>query len=134
MMLRTPELILKAYEYNPLLLICGDFNYREINWSTDHAPTQYQNDFIETLHDCQLHQSVTEPTRYRENQELSLLDLVISYDETIVRDLEYHPPLGESDHLCLTFTAFSKTTTSYFRPVPDVRKTDYQKVMIGIIY
>ena len=93
-----------------------------------YVPSKYHQDFIETLRDCFLYQNVTEPTRYRENQAHSLLDLIISNEEGTVQDLEYHPPLGESDQLCLTFTAFEKQVTITFNSVPNVWKTDYEKV------
>ena len=108
---------------NPNLVICGDFNYKEIDWTTEYAPTKYRQDFIETLRDCFLYQNVTEPTRYRENQAHNLLDLIISNEKGTVQDLEYHPPLGESDHLCLTFTAFEKQVTNTFNSVANVWKT-----------
>ena len=130
---KVMELIHKAYQHNPNLIICGDFNYKEIDWSTDFAPFKYQHDFIETLRDCFLHQIVTEPTRYRENQEPSLLYLIISSEEGTDQNLEYHPPLGESDHLCLTFTAFERNSTNVFRPVPNIWKTNYEKVKLDLL-
>ena len=71
----------------------------------ENAPLRkdHLSDFIETLQNYFLHQHVTEPTRYRQNESPSLLDLIISSEEGMVYDLNYDPPLGESDHLCLTF-------------------------------
>ena len=78
---KVTELI---YKMNPNLLICGDFNYKEIDWTTEYAPSKYHQDFIETLRDCFLYQNVNEPTRYRENQAHSHLDLIISNEEGTV--------------------------------------------------
>ena len=64
---------------------------------------EHQSLFIRGLQDGFLHQHVTEPTRYRDNETPTLLDLVISNEESMVTDLEYFPPLGESDHVCLRF-------------------------------
>ena len=130
---KVTELIQTAYKMNTNLLICGDFNYKEIDWITEYAPSKYHQDFIETLRDCFLHQNVTEPTRYRENQAHSLLDLIISNEEGTIQDLEYHPPLGENDHLCLTFTALEKQVTNTFNSVPNVWKTDYEKVRENLL-
>ena len=50
-----------------------------------------------------MYQHVTEPTRYRPNENPNLLDLVLSSEESMVRDMNYLPPLGESDHICICF-------------------------------
>ena len=38
------------------------------------------------------------PTRHRDGQESSVLDLVFTLDPNMVTDLEHLPPLGHSDH------------------------------------
>ena len=99
------KLISEAYRRNPNLLIAGDFNFKEIDWLNEISTPgqQHLQDFIETLQDCFLYQHVTEPTRYRPNETPNVLDLILSSEEGMVQDLAYNPPLGESDHLCLTF-------------------------------
>ena len=59
-----------AYNYNPNLLITGDFNYKEIDWINDYTPVgqNYLREFVDTLQDCFLYQQVTEPTRYRKTK------------------------------------------------------------------
>ena len=61
------------------------------------------SDFIDTIQECLLFQHVTEPTRYREGDRSNTLDLILWSEEGMACDLNYHPPLGESDHVCLTF-------------------------------
>ena len=101
------ELILKAYRRNPShLLIVGDFNYPEINWVswTSSIVSQHSSkDLIDTLQDNFLFQLVDKPTRYREGQKPSLLDLIITNEENFINDIEYCSPLGKSDHLVLQF-------------------------------
>ena len=64
---KVTQLIHIAYQRNLNLLICGDYNYKEIDWSTEYAPPTHEHlKFIETLCDCFLFQNVTEPTRSRE--------------------------------------------------------------------
>ena len=46
---------------------------------------------------------MSEPTRYRQNEQPSLLDLVPSGEEGMVRDVDYLPPLWESDQVCIQF-------------------------------
>ena len=99
------QLISSACKINSNVVIAGDFNYKEIDWEHEYAPPdkQHQTFFLRGLQDCFLHQHVTEPTRYRENEVPNLLDLVLSSEEGMVADMEYLPPLGESDHICIRF-------------------------------
>ena len=89
------------------LLITGDFNAPEIDWSTEtsRAPTgHWSHEFLELLRDHYLTQHVLTPTRYRPGQTPHVLDLVLTSEEGMVCDLQSHPPLGSSDHVILTFT------------------------------
>ena len=88
------KLIQTAYDRNINLIIAGDFNDKNIDWCNEYAEQEYLVDFINTLQECFLYQHVTEPTRYRENETSNLLDLVLSSEEGMVKDLSYHPPLG----------------------------------------
>lgn len=73
--------------------------------SDDH-PT---NLFLETMHDCFLHQHITRPTRYRNGAVPSILDLVVTNEEGMIRGIEYLPGLSSSDHLVLRFTVVCYT-------------------------
>ncbi|XP_069134268.1 uncharacterized protein [Argopecten irradians] len=88
------------------ILITGDFNFPEINWtdwttctSENHISTR----FLECVRDTFLYQHIHKPTRYREGQNPSILDLVFSNDEQIVNDVNYLPSIGRSDHILLSF-------------------------------
>ena len=94
------------------LLIAGDFNYGEIQWdncivdNTLHSDGHCAEEFLLAVSECGLIQHVTvltEPTRFRPGQSPSRLDLVFSNEEGMVSNLEYLPPLGSSDHICLKF-------------------------------
>ena len=75
------------------LLTMGDFNYKGIMWDNWNTPTLSENSdefpFIENLRDCYLHQHITKPTRIRQGQEPSILDLIITNEEGMIKDLEY---------------------------------------------
>ena len=65
----------------------GDFNLKEINWENfctttneDHPATK----FLETVRDNYLFQHVRFPTRHREGQTQSLLDLILTNEEGMV--------------------------------------------------
>jgi len=53
--------------------------------------------------ECGLFQQIREPTHFRPDQSPSRLDLIFSNEKGMVSDLECLPPLGSSDHICLTF-------------------------------
>ena len=77
----------KKYSHTCIL---GDFNFRDINWSTvttSHNEDSKESKFIETIRDGFLYQHVTKPTRRRGEDEPSLLDLILT-DEAII----YFPP------------------------------------------
>ena len=120
----------EAYQRNLNLLIAGDFNYKEKDWLNENAPPgqQHLQDFINTLQDCFLYQHVTEPTRYRANETSNVVDLILSSEEGMIEDLAYNPPLGESDHICLTFKLqqfYNKKDTT---PVHNIFTTNYTAV------
>ena len=76
--------------------------------------------FIRTIQEYHLH--VCNPTRHREGQELSLLDLVVSIEEGMVHNLLHFPGLGDSDHECLRFDL-----NCYKDEWKDISQPDYNK-------
>ena len=86
--LQVCELLSKAVERkNTYLLICGDFNYQEIDWENESSDekNEHLTTFINTVQDCFLHQHVTENTRFRLGEEPSLLDLIFTNEEGLIR-------------------------------------------------
>ena len=126
---KLSQLIRTAYHQNTNLLIVGDFNYKDIDWRNEYASPgqQHRLNFIETLQD------VTEPTRFRENERSNLLDLILSSEEGMVYDLTYHPPIGESDHVCLMFNVLHSNKNKGFTPVHNIYKTNYDAVREELI-
>ena len=82
------------------LLICGDFNYKEISWLNLSGTTNncHIEPFLDTVNDLFLFQHITKPTRFRQDEIPSLLDLVFTNEQDMVNNLSYLPPLGSSDH------------------------------------
>lgn len=101
------ELILKATsQKDSHLLIVGDFNYGNIDWEnmqSRDSVDQCSSIFVETIKDSFLHQHVESETRFRQGQTPSRLDLLFTNESSMINDLEYLPPLGASDHVCLFF-------------------------------
>lgn len=87
-------------------LIVGDFNMKEINWTNETTPVSENHIsslFLETFGDRFLIQQVSKPTRMREHEIDSLLDLILTNEENIMEELQYLPPLGKSDNSVLDF-------------------------------
>ena len=98
------------------LLIVRDFNYPEITWDswTSSVVSQHSSkELNDTLQDNFLLELVNEPTRYREGQKPSPLDLIITSEENLINDIEYCDSLCKSDHLVLQFDMICYTEYGY---------------------
>ena len=113
---RSPSSTIENYYYNlwnmlkliteakpSHLVIAGDFNYPDINWDTVKHCEHTSQRFIDAVMDSFLHQHVTQPTRYRHEQNPSTLDLVLTSEENMINHINYLPGLGLSDHVCIFF-------------------------------
>ena len=78
-------------------IIMGDFNYPDISWANDVSGTKGR-DFHGLLQDTFLHQHVLFPTRGD-----NILDLVVSSDPDIIRDVIGLGKIGGSDHEVIGF-------------------------------
>ena len=85
------------------LIIVGDFNFPDIDWSSWNTNDDMSYSFLECVRDNYLYQVIDQNTRHRDGQKSSLLDLVLVNDCNNVSDIEYLDPLGSSDHNVLTF-------------------------------
>ena len=86
------------------VLIMGDFNTPEIDWTSATAPDgRFGNNLLRLLADKVLVQHIMENTRYRDGQTPSTLDLAITKSEHDVERIEFGTPLGNSDHIMLSF-------------------------------
>ena len=88
------------------LLIMGDFNFPEIDWSTqstkmteDHAASH----FLIGIQEGFLYQHVKEPTHFRALQKANILDLVLTNEEGMVGDITQSEPIGKSHHTVLNW-------------------------------
>ncbi len=120
-------------EINPShLLIVGDFNFPEVNWSNYHlkAPQNHSSHiFMNKILDMLLYQHITECTRYREGQNPSLLDLILTNEECMINDIQYVSPLGKSDHVCLVFnTNMFASTVENIKPRYAYHMGNYKKI------
>ena len=118
-------------------VIMGDPNLPKVHWDEEEGtvygycssdnPKMYENRFLECIRDCYYFQHVTEPTRQRGSDTPSTLDLILSNEEHMVKNLQYQAPLGKSDHSVLLFDIICEEE----KPPPVVKyvyqKGDYDK-------
>ena len=74
------DLLQSVVGHSSHLLICGDFNYSDINWSDPLDPipnTAHSQLFIDTFQDLFLYQHVVEPTRHSLSATPHTLDLYL---------------------------------------------------------
>ena len=106
------------------VLIVGDFNHPTVTWNPDPHIEQHHAEghpdllFVECLHDAYLHQHVNQPTRYREDQQPTTDDLILTSNELLIDDLTYSSHLGQSDHITLNFNIDFTT-----KPEPESTQT-----------
>jgi len=75
------------------LLLMGDFNYPDIDWSTGCGHTGNSQNFADCIEDSFLTQHVNEATRKG-----SILDLVITSEPNMIDDVSVLGTFGSSDH------------------------------------
>ncbi len=79
------------------LVIMGDFNLKEINWqrqATSVSGNHPATIFLEATRDLFLSQHVTEPTRIRESNNPSSLDLIFTNEENMIDKVEHNNGIG----------------------------------------
>ena len=86
--------------------VVGDFNIKHIDWENDSSATNENHMasvFLECVRDSFMIQHVREPTRYRNEEQPNILDLIFTNEEGMISDLKYCEPIGNSDHVTLLF-------------------------------
>ena len=88
------------------ILIGGDFNMPQIDWENVFSPApplDISHRFLEAMNDCYLIQHVSNPTRYRPGATPHILDLILTNEDGMIRNLQHEAGLGKSDHVILRF-------------------------------
>ena len=101
------KLIKNAIQGRTHILLTGDFNHPEIDWENE---TSLQNDnhkatifFESVVRGNFLYQHVKSPTHYRAEQTPTLIDLILTNEEGMVKNVVHSAPLGKSHHQVLSF-------------------------------
>ena len=85
------------------LVLLGDYNLPKIDWFSGAVNDHEQSvsyKFMDSLEDLGLFQHVKKPTRFRSDHEPSLLDLIMTKDDSL-SPISHLSPIGKSDHMVL---------------------------------
>ena len=115
-------------QYRTQLLIMGDFNLPQLYTNTDHSPHTLVHKFRELFDLTPLYNHVSQYTRMRGLEQQSMLDLVLTSEDTSIETIDYNEPLGRSDHLVLTFDYICSTKRLINKPIL-TRKVNYSALM-----
>lgn len=118
------------------LILAGDFNFGTIDWenlTTPHGNDHPATKFLHATQDSFLFQFVEGPTRFKNNQHPSRLDLVFSNKPDSINSIFLDSPIGKGDHATLRFhischkTSNQSKTKSY-----NFFKGDYESIKLNI--
>ena len=105
------------------LLIAGDINSPNVDWSDWTSSDKDGETLIDTLRNNFLHQHIDKPTRYRIGTQPTCIDLVMTNEEGMVNNIAYLSGIGLSDHVCIKF--------DFAVYVPQVKGVDKPRYHIG---
>jgi hypothetical protein len=97
---------IEKYGQNNQCLILGDFNAPSIDWDTLQVYSSgnpFCHSLLNVILERCLVQHVSQPTRIVPGQTANILDLVLTRSTEDVTELQYHDPVGNSDHLLICF-------------------------------
>jgi len=113
------ECIKIACDNNRSVLVMGDFNYPDINWTMLKADNNGQK-FLKLVLDCYLEQHVLNPTRMN-----NILDLVLTNELNIKDGIQFLAPVDKSDHNVLTWSIECNNTQSIQKEQLCYNRADY---------
>ena len=138
---RSPNVALSATDNDSLLydlitevsgkplLLMGDFNYPDIDWSTGCGHTGNSQNFADCIEDCFLTQHVTESTRKG-----SILDLVITSEPNMIDVVSVLGTFGSSDHNMLEWNVNYNPKVYYSeRSCPDYSRANFTAIRQALI-
>ena len=109
------KLIVDISDARSHVLITGDLNYPEIDWLEETSPSDPEHkasQFMEAVRDSFLVQHVKSPTHFRGEQNPTLIDLVLTNEDSMIDKVTHSAPLGKSHHQSLFFNYMCYTSKS----------------------
>ena len=105
-------------------VICGDFNYSDIDWKNGQC-TKKSRQFYETVLDLFLTEHICTATHKSGTQP----DLVLSSHPNLIADVEPTAPLGSSDHTMIkVILDFAVNRRSAVKKGKDWRRADFDSI------
>ena len=117
------------------LIVTGDFNFPNIDWYTG-SPFRSDpstEEFCNILGDFFLIQKNMSATRGLGITEGNILDLVLTNNEFLVRDVSVHPNAFDSDHFPLAFTLVAKFNRPKNVKFKELRKITKKHIHLSYI-
>lgn len=112
--------LIREVRRRPLLLM-GDFNFPDIDWSLSLASSAVSQQFVDCIDEAFITQHVNQATRKN-----SVLDLVFTSEPDMIDTVSVLSSLGSSDHNILQWTVKLSPVMSVFdRPCLDYSKADF---------
>ena len=90
------------------VVVCGDFNYPDIDWLEGLSPrddSHPASKLLDAVRDSFLVQHVRKPAHFSAEQTPNVLDLIFTSEEAMVGDVRHQAHLGKSHHQSLLFDA-----------------------------
>ena len=114
---------------NKRILVMGDFNYANIDWSELEAGGGNEEVFLDLINDLFLTQHVKQATRGN-----NILDLVLCSEIGMVSDLEVQCPVANCDHNRVVWTVLSDkgNTTANSLVIYDFNRRKYKEIMADL--
>ncbi len=113
------------------VLIMGDFNHPEIDWTDETSPIDPDHRasrFMEAVRDSYLIQHVKAPTHFRGEQKPNTLDLIFTNEDGMVKTVNHLAPLGKSHHQILTYDYHCYTEINRKKPRLNYNIGNYDKL------
>ena len=115
------------YTKSKYAIIMGDFNYKNINWTTMESDKEGKL-FVENIQNNFLHQKVEHPTRGK-----NILDLIICNDENLIENVYIGESLADSDHQSIRFNINVKIAIIENRTlVPNFRRANFEDLRLSL--
>jgi len=126
------------YSKDKKLVIVGDFNYKDIDWSSYCCHENVQKPshlFLQNILINNLCQHITDFTRQRGNDKPSTLDLLFTNNLTDILRIELESPLGQSDHVVINFSLQNTRLPNKCikKTYPDYKSADFDKINLSLL-
>ena len=110
------------------IYVVGDFNLKDVSWSTLSSPVPIEQCFIDSFVDLGLIQCVSQPTHQKGN----ILDLVLTSSDTSIQNLKVldKDSVCRSDHFPITFNINIKVgkKKSFKRRCYNFKRADWDRL------